>query len=134
MTKPVKKPLQSIIPYVIFILAVSLLVLSAYFIYGGVAEFQSGSPDYLTQLTTGIFGAVSSVYMLTRFMKRFRVPQQPPTPNIVTVIECKKCGFKQIRKFTKDDYVFKSIENCLKCNEPMLITGIYAEETKKKKN
>ena len=134
MTKPVKKPLQSIIPSIIFVLAVSLLVLSAYFIYDGVIAMQHGSTDYLSQITTGIFGVVSSIYMLTRFMKRFRVPQKPPEPNIVSVVECKKCGLKQIRKFTKDDYVLKSVENCVKCNEPMLINGIYSEEIKKKTN
>jgi hypothetical protein len=134
MTEPTKKPLQSLIPSIIFILAVCILVLSVYFIYNGFAIFQSGSTDYLSQFATGIFGIVTSIYILTRFMKRFHAPQKPLSPNMVTVVESKKCGFKQIRKFIIDDYILKSVENCPKCNEPMLITGIYAEEIKKKAN
>ena len=132
MTETAKKPLQSLIPTILFILAITLLVLSAYFIYDGVVAMQNGSTDYLSQITTGVFGILSSVYMLTRYMKRFRVPQKPPEPNIVTIVECKNCGLKQIRKFTKEDYILKSVENCVKCNIPMLINGIYSEEIKKK--
>ena len=117
---------------IIIILAVSLLVLSIYFTYEGFTAFHNGSADYIYQLLTGILGIVTSVYMLTQFTRRLRINKQITPPNIVTVIECRKCGFKQIRKFSKGDYVLKSVENCQKCNEPMLITGIYMEEVKKK--
>ena len=55
-----------------------------------------------------------------------------PPLKMLTTIECRKCGFKNVRPFAKGDYVFKAVENCQKCNEPMLITGIYIEEVKKK--
>ena len=131
MTTNTKKTVQSILPFILFTLAISLLVLSVYFIYDGIIAMQKGSTDYISQIATGIFGILSSIYMLTRYMKRLRVPQQPPEPNIVTVVECKNCGLKQIRKFTKEDYILKSVENCVKCNIPMLINGIYSEEIKK---
>ena len=116
-----------------FMLAVSLLVLSVYFLYEGVAAFQQGSMDYVNQLMTGILGIMTSFFMLRQFVRRLlHMNQEPRLPNLVTVVESKKCGFKQIRKFVKGDYILKSVENCQKCNEPMIITGIYAEETKKK--
>ena len=128
MSLSVRRNLQSIV----VILAVSLLVLSIYFVYDGVTAFQQGSTDYIYQLTTGVFGIMASAYMLSQFTRRLRLSQRAAPPNIVTVIECRKCGLKQIRKFVNGDYVFKSVENCQKCVDPMLITGIYAEEVKKK--
>ena len=110
----------------------SVLILSIYFIYDGTTALQHGSTDYSYQIMTGIAGIVTSIYMITQFMRRLGLGEQIIQPNVVTVVECRKCGFKQIRKFAKGDYVLKSVENCQKCNEPMLITGIYAEETKKK--
>ncbi len=124
-----KKSLHSII----ILLTMSVLFLSIYFIYDGTIALQQGSLDYSFQLMSGIAGIVTSIYMMTSFMKRLGFGEQKVEPNVVTVIECKKCGFKQIRKFTKGDFVFKNVGNCQKCsNEPMIITGIYAEETKKK--
>jgi uncharacterized ferredoxin-like protein len=65
-------------------------------------------------------------------MRRIGIAKQPPPPNVVTRIECQKCGFHQIRKFEKGDYVLKNASNCQKCAEPMLIVGIYVEEDKTK--
>ncbi len=65
-------------------------------------------------------------------MRRIGLTKQPKSPNVVTRIECQKCGFHQIRKFVKGDFVLKSVKNCQKCEEPMLIMGIYVEEDKTK--
>jgi len=53
----------------------------------------------------------------------------------MTIIECRKCGFKNVREFQRGDYIFKQMGTCEKCNEPLLVTGIYREikEPKKKK-
>ena len=128
MALSIKRPLHSIV----ILLTMSVLALSIYSFYDGIIALQYGSTDYSYQIITGILGTVTSVYMITALMKRLGLSKQTVQPNIVTVIECRKCGFKQIRKFAKEDYVLKNVGNCQKCNEPMLITGIYAEETKKK--
>jgi len=128
MKASIQRSLQSII----IMLAASLLVLSVYFIYEGFTAFKQGSADYIYQLMTGMIGVAMSIYMLTQFTRRLHINRQAPPPEIVTVVECRKCGFKQVKKFTKGDYVLKSVENCQKCNEPMLIAGIYMEEAKKK--
>jgi hypothetical protein len=128
MELSLRKPLFS----VALLLAVGILIVSLFYLYDGVTSFQRGSTGFSYQLMIGMLGLMTSFYAVAQFMKWFGISQQTPTPNIVTVIECRKCGFKQIRKFVKGDYVFKSVDNCQKCNEPMLITGIYAEELKKK--
>ncbi|MFQ6076467.1 MAG: hypothetical protein ACE5Z5_10100 [Candidatus Bathyarchaeia archaeon] len=56
-----------------------------------------------------------------------------PTPaEIFTTTECLKCGFKNIRRFVKGDYVLKTSDSCPKCDEPMTVTSIYTEEKGKK--
>ena len=113
-----------------FLLILGIVIVSIYFIYDGVAAYLGGSTNYTYQIMEGTLGFITSTYMMTHFMKRLGIRHRPTSPNIVTVIECRKCGFKQIRKFMKGDYILKSVENCQKCNEPMLITGIYSEEVK----
>lgn len=56
------------------------------------------------------------------------------TPKVMTIIECRKCGFKNTREFQRGDYVFKELEACQKCSEEkQMITGIYKEIKEKEK-
>jgi hypothetical protein len=80
-------------------------------------------------LLIGFLGAALSAYVLLqtrRKMKRLRIE----TPPVTTTVECKKCGFKNVREFKREDYVFKEVEPCQKCDENMLITAIYREVKK----
>lgn len=55
-------------------------------------------------------------------------------PKVMTTIECKKCGAKNIREFQRGDYVFKELEPCQKCPETkQMITAIYKEVKEKEK-
>jgi hypothetical protein len=67
-----------------------------------------------------------SAYVLLQTKRRIRGLRIETSP-IVTTVECKKCGFKNVREFKRDDYVFKEMEPCQKCNEKMMITAIYRE-------
>lgn len=83
-------------------------------------------------LLLGFLGAALSTYVLLqtrRKMKRLGI--EPPT--ITTTIECRKCGFKNVRDFERGDYIFKEMEPCQKCEENMLITAIYREVKEKGK-
>jgi len=127
-----KQPNAARLPLIlVFVLIAGLLAISLYNLYGAVLASVRG--DLEEAVYSGLLGAIGigiSLYM--SFMIGKRRFSQKPLPQIVTTVECRKCGFKSLNKFEKDDYVFKTIGNCQKCNEPMLITAIYVEETKKK--
>jgi len=72
-----------------------------------------------------------SMYMFMQFRKRLTLIRPPPPLSMTSVVECKKCGLKSLRKFARGDFVFKTVENCEKCSTPMLVTGIYTEEARK---
>ena len=83
-------------------------------------------------LLIGFLGVALSTYVLfqtKRRISRLRIE----TPSIMTTIECKKCGFKNVREFQRGDYIFKDVEPCQKCNEKMLITAIYKEVPEKER-
>lgn len=116
---------------IVLLFVVGVFIFSIYYLYDAITAFFSGSANASFQLLLGLFGFSTSFYTLAQFMRRF-IMAPKPLPKMVTTIECRKCGFKNVRSFAKGDYVFKAVENCQKCNEPMLITGIYVEEVKKK--
>jgi len=83
-------------------------------------------------LLIGFLGVALSSYVLLqtrRRMKRLSIK----TPPITTTVECRKCGFKSIREFKREDYILKEVDPCEKCNENMIITAIYREVKEKSK-
>lgn len=115
--------------YVFLIITVAMLVIALFYTFEAVVALQSGGSDGATyQLMMGLFGLGVSLYMFLQFRKRMTLIKQSIPPDIITVVECKKCGFKSLQKFAKGDFVFKTVADCKKCDEPMLITGIYAEK------
>ncbi len=114
-----------------FAVIAGILAISFYYIYSAIASYMRGALEEAFYF--GLLGAIGfsiSAY-ITYNIGRRRLSQKP-LPRIVTVTECKKCGFKNIAKFARGDYILKTVGNCQKCNEPMLITGVYAEEAKAK--
>lgn len=80
----------------------------------------------------GVSGLALSTYMLFQTRRRrLRLNFKPE--KITTEALCQKCGFKTLREFKDEDYVFKEAEECPKCNEKMMITSIYREVAEKKK-
>ena len=83
-------------------------------------------------LVLGFLGVALSTYVL--FQTRRRLSKlKIVIPPVTTTIECKKCGFKNVREFQRGDYIFKEGEPCQKCNDKMLITAIYREVKDKDK-
>ncbi|MFW6117205.1 MAG: hypothetical protein ACOC6G_01300 [Thermoproteota archaeon] len=81
-------------------------------------------------LFLGVLGATLSIYILFQARRKMKsLDIEPPT--IMTTVECRKCGFKNIREFERGDYIFKEMEPCQKCDENMLITAIYREASEK---
>ena len=115
----------------VFAIIFGMLSISFYYLYNAYqASLQDNSEGVLFNALLGSVGIGVSIYM-TRIITK-RSFSKKPLPKIVTTTECTKCGFKRLNKFEEGDYVFKSVGECQECNEPMLITAIYAEETKKK--
>jgi len=82
-------------------------------------------------ISMGALGMGTSFFITWRLRKGAVAPQASQL-NVVTMAECGKCDFKSLRKFERGDYVFKPVEKCPKCSDPMTITSIYFEEAAKK--
>jgi hypothetical protein len=109
------------------------LALSLTALISAVTFFSSGEQmisGYL--LLIGAVGLVLSTYMLFQTRSRISRLKIEVSP-ITTTLECKKCGFKNVREFQRGDYIFKEVEPCGKCNEKMLITAIYREARESEK-
>jgi hypothetical protein len=82
-------------------------------------------------LLVGFLGVALSTYVLFQTRRRMlRLKIEVPTT--LTTIECRKCGFKNVREFQRGDYIFKELEPCQKCTDKMMITAIYREVKEKK--
>jgi hypothetical protein len=118
-----------------FLLLVVFLTLALSFvalIFGATVVEQNTEASWVL-LLLGFLGVSLSTYVL--FQTRRRLSKlKIVLPPVVTTIECKKCGFKNVREFQRGDYIFKEGEPCQKCNDKMLITAIYREVKDKEKN
>ncbi len=118
--------------YIFLILALGMLFIAVYYIAEALVLLQGGADESVFfQLALGVFGVSVASYMFLRFRRRMTLIRQALPSPILTIIECPKCGLKSLRNFIKGDFVFKAVEDCRKCSEAMVITGIYAEPEKK---
>ena len=90
-------------------------------------------PDMATYLLAiGFIAMALSAYMLLQSRKRV-ASMKIEAPKVMTTIECRKCGIKNVREFQRGDFVFKDLEDCQKCDDKMIITAIYKEVKEKEK-
>jgi hypothetical protein len=112
---------------VLVTLALSLVAL----IFGASVLDQNSEAAWVLVLI-GFLGVATSTYVL--FQTRRRLSKlKIVVPPVVTTIECKKCGVKDVREFQRGDYMFKELGPCQKCNDKMMITAIYREVKEKEK-
>ncbi len=115
---------------ILLVIAGGMLSISVYYLYSAWIAFQRN--DISTATYYSIIGGTGIVITFyTTFIARKRSTIKKETQSIVTTTECPNCGYKTVKKFSKGDYVFKTATNCEKCNQPMLVTAIYAEEPNK---
>jgi hypothetical protein len=68
------------------------------------------------------------------FQSRKRVASlKIEAPKVMTTVECRKCGIKNVREFQRGDFVYKDLDPCQKCDDKMVITAIYKEVKEKEK-
>ena len=113
---------------VLIVLALSIVALIL-----SVNAFIVGNEIVATYLLViGFIAMGVATYVL--FQSRKRVASMKiEAPKVMTTIECKKCGFKNVREFQRGDFVFKDLDACQKCNDKMIITAIYKEVKEKEK-
>jgi hypothetical protein len=114
---------------VLIVLALSLVALAmAVIAYFGREQIVAG---YL--LVIGVIALTLSIYVLLQSRRRV-MKMKIEVPQVMTTIECKKCGYKSVREFQRGDYVFKELGPCQKCpDDKMMITAIYKEVKEKEK-
>jgi hypothetical protein len=132
MSKDTASPATRISSFVLMIIFITLALSLAALILA-INAFTIGqelAAGYL--LLMGFLGLTLSTYVL--FQTRRRILRlKIEAPSITTTIECKKCGFKNVREFQRGDYIFKEAEPCQKCSDKMSITAIYREIKEKGK-
>jgi len=81
----------------------------------------------------GVVAMALSAYVLLQ-SRRTAVMMKTASSKMMTTIECRKCGFKNVKDFQRGDYVYKELEACQKCPEDkMIITAIFREVKEKEK-
>ena len=117
-----------IIVLIVLALSIVALMLAVSSYYSDPSRLDM--PIYLSVI--GFIAMGLSVYVLFQSRKR-AISMKIEAPKVMTTVECKKCGFKSIREFKRGDFVFKDLDTCQKCNDTMIITGIYKEVKEKEK-
>ncbi len=119
-----------------FVLLITLIVLALSISAFGLAAnaFLAGQETLAAFLV--VIGAIAmtlSVYVLLQSRRHVASVKLVSTA-MMTTVECKKCGVKNVREFQRGDYVFKELEPCQKCPDTkMMITAIYKEIKEKEK-
>ena len=113
---------------IIIVLVLSLVAIGfAYLLFVGGKGLEATYMLVISLVAMGL-----STYLL--FQSRSRAASlKIETPQVMTTIECRKCGFKSVREFQRGDYVYKELEKCQKCDDKQIITAIYKEVKEKEK-
>ncbi len=104
------------------IIAFVLFSAGSYFIFFGDPQ-----SDYLNLFLAILL--ISTAFTLISTTKR---REEEPEPETHTLIICESCGFKEIRSYKEEDYIFKKVGNCPKCNGTLIIKGIFVEKEEEK--
>lgn len=117
----------------LMIIVLIVLVMSIVAIISAVYVFSSNFELAAYLLFIGLIAMGLSVYVLFQSRKRM-ASLKIEAPKVMTTVECRKCGSKNVREFQRGDFVFKDLEACQKCDDKMIITAIYKEVKEKEKN
>jgi cation transport ATPase len=117
--------------FVLMVVFVTLVLSLAALIFGATVLEQNTEAASIL-LLLGVLGVALSTYVLFQTRRRL-LKLRIIVPPVTTTIECKKCGFKNVREFQRGDYIFKELGTCEKCSDTMMITAIYKEVKEKEK-
>jgi hypothetical protein len=117
----------TLIVLIVMVLSIAALLLAANAYFMG------------DQLAAGVLAVIGLIaFAMSGFMlyqsRRQTVEMKIEMPKVMTTVECKKCGSKNIREFQRGDYVYKELDACQKCPDTkQMITAIYKEVKVKEK-
>jgi hypothetical protein len=119
-----------------FVFIVVLAVYALSIVSIGLAASFYGDPSapyvWIYMLVLGLVSMALASYVLLQSRRHVTSMKIVP-PQVMTTVECKKCGIKNVREFQRGDYVYKELEKCQKCDDMQLITAIYKEVKEKEK-
>jgi hypothetical protein len=117
--------------FVLAAIYITLILSVVAIIVGVTAFYETGAIEVTAYLLAiGFIAMALSGYYL--FQSRKHVAHlKIDAPQILTTIECIKCGIKSTREFQRGDYVYKELDKCTKCEDKQVITAIYREATQK---
>ncbi|MCD6484276.1 MAG: hypothetical protein J7L47_04110 [Candidatus Odinarchaeota archaeon] len=102
-----------------------LLPLTAITITGGIL-MSFGLIQLLTFGLAYILFFFAYLFTATSKSSKADLSITAPAFRIEVLVKCTHCDYKEIKKFTPGDYVFKKLETCKQCNKGTLyIAGIY---------
>ncbi|MBQ03336.1 hypothetical protein CL673_01290 [Candidatus Bathyarchaeota archaeon] len=116
---------------------ISLIVLglvSLFFLGLGFQTYGGENSDQGNMyILLGTAGLAMIGYMF--FRTKAVSSQKPPVEKaeVITILECHSCNLKRVRDFQRGDYIYKSDEDCTRCEEIMTIKGIHRKAEPKKK-
>jgi len=116
------------------LVVVAIGVFSLVSLYLGFQAYGSDNPEhasYYIIIGTAGFAAMGYMFFRTKAISTTRL--KVPKVDVVTTLECPKCGLKRIREFKRGDYVFKDDEPCTRCDGQMVILRIHRREDEKAK-
>ena len=100
-------------------------ILSLVSLYFGFQSFAEDQMTAYTYLLIGALGFAAIGYMLFRGGRpKSQQKMDIPRVEVITTLDCPKCGLKRVRDFKQGDYVFKSDEPCTRCDGIMIISRI----------
>ncbi len=117
---------------IVLIVIIVVLALSLTALYQAYELFLNNDPTTPFYLLIGLVGLSLSTYMLFQTRRRTR-RFTLETQTITTTIVCSKCGFKNVRKYERGDYILKDVGQCTKCEGTLTISAIYREVKEKGK-
>ncbi len=117
----------------VFLITLVVIVLSFIAFGLGAAMFETNLPYAMFFVVIGALALVIATYSLLQSRRVASTMKVGPS-KVMTTMECRKCGFKNVRDFQRGDYVYKELGACQKCpDDKMIITAIYKEIKEKEK-
>ena len=133
-TKSNSSPTTNRISTFVFMIVLAVMALSIVAFGLAVNAYLIGQEVVAIYLVIiGVVAMALSAYVLLQ-SRRTSVMMKTATSKVMTTVECRKCGFKNVRDFQRGDYVYKELEACQKCPEDkMIITAIFRAVKEKEK-
>jgi hypothetical protein len=114
----------------------AIVVIGIFSLFSLFLGFQSYGADKIDQayyyMIIGVAGFAAMGFMFFRTRAIVHSKLDVPKVEVLTTLECPKCGQKIVRAFERGDYVFKGDIPCTKCDGRMVITRVHRKKKTEK--